>query len=62
MPALFGSGAVSGFGFVEEALPFTDAIPTATIAWAVETFQPNSGIARALGLTGENEEEEGKEK
>jgi len=29
---LFQSTAVSGIGFVEEALPFTDVLPTATLA------------------------------
>ncbi|KAG5190918.1 hypothetical protein JKP88DRAFT_137771, partial [Tribonema minus] len=31
-----GSGRVAGLGFLEEILPFTDALPTATIAWVLE--------------------------
>ena len=30
---LYGSAGAAGFGFVEELLPFTDFIPTATICW-----------------------------
>eukprot|EP00747_Dinoflagellata_sp_TGD_P191214 gnl/TRDRNA2_/TRDRNA2_54292_c0_seq1.p1 gnl/TRDRNA2_/TRDRNA2_54292_c0~~gnl/TRDRNA2_/TRDRNA2_54292_c0_seq1.p1 ORF type:complete len:335 (-),score=43.14 gnl/TRDRNA2_/TRDRNA2_54292_c0_seq1:279-1283(-) len=48
---LFGSSAISGIGFVEEALPFTDEIPTATLAWVVETFWPESPVGKLLGLS-----------
>jgi len=40
---LFQSNAVSTLGFVEEALPFTDVIPTATLAWVLETFFADTG-------------------
>ena len=33
---LFGNGIVTGFAFIEEILPGTDFIPTATIAWFYE--------------------------
>jgi len=47
---LFQSNAISGIGFVEEALPFTDVLPTATLAWVLETFFADTGVGRALGL------------
>jgi len=47
---LFQSNAVSGIGFVEEALPFTDVLPTATLAWVVENFFSETGVAKVLGL------------
>jgi hypothetical protein len=30
---MYGSSAISWFGFFEELLPFTDIIPTATLSW-----------------------------
>lgn len=50
---LFASPAISAVGFVEEALPFTDVIPTATVAWALETFGSKTAAGRALGFKGE---------
>lgn len=47
---LFGSNAISGVDFVKEALPFTDILPVATIAWALETFAPDSLPAKTLGI------------
>ena len=41
---------MSGIGFVEEALPFTDVLPTATLAWVVENFFSETGVAKVLGL------------
>jgi hypothetical protein len=32
---LYRSTCASALAFVEEALPFSDAVPTATIAWAL---------------------------
>merc|ERR1711953_943643 len=49
---LFGSNFISLIGLVEEGLPFTDWFPTATFAWVVETFFPNSQVAKVLGLNG----------
>ena len=37
-------------GALEEALPFTDVIPTATLAWLLETLYPESAAAKLLGL------------
>ena len=54
---LFRSNVVSGLGFVEEALPFTDVIPTATLAWMTETFFGDTLPGRALGLGGDKKDE-----
>jgi len=35
---LYGSWGVCFLAFFEEALPFTDVIPTATLAWFIEAF------------------------
>lgn len=40
---LFGNALISGFAFVEELLPGTDFIPTATIAWFWENSKRGSG-------------------
>lgn len=48
---LFQSNAISGVGFVEEALPFTDVLPTATIAWVLEEFFADTWPGKALGLS-----------
>mmetsp|Transcript_36249 Transcript_36249/g.102096 ORF Transcript_36249/g.102096 Transcript_36249/m.102096 type:complete len:429 (+) Transcript_36249:63-1349(+) len=47
---LFQSNFVAVFGFIEEILPFTDIIPTATIAWVLETFFTEHPFVRALGI------------
>ena len=47
---LFQSNAIATIGLVEEGLPFTDAIPTATLAWVLETFFAESWIGKLLGL------------
>jgi hypothetical protein len=47
---LFRSSAISGLGFVEEALPFTDVLPTATLAWILEEFFADSVVGKAVGL------------
>ncbi|KAL6067597.1 Rod shape-determining protein MreD [Balamuthia mandrillaris] len=35
---LYGSLAVAALGFVEEAIPGTDFVPTATLAWLNERY------------------------
>lgn len=35
---LYGDGLWSTVGFVEELLPFTDIIPSATLAWMTEHY------------------------
>mmetsp|Transcript_65090 Transcript_65090/g.146807 ORF Transcript_65090/g.146807 Transcript_65090/m.146807 type:complete len:432 (-) Transcript_65090:134-1429(-) len=47
---LFSSNSVAGIGFFEELLPFTDILPTATVAWCLETLLPQHPFTRALGL------------
>ena len=42
---LVRSNVVSGVGFVEEARPFTDVIPTATLAWMTERSSVTRGRA-----------------
>ena len=34
--SLYGRSILSGIDFMEEILPFTDAVPTATIGWCLE--------------------------
>eukprot|EP00977_Amphora_coffeiformis_P005311 scaffold1131_cov161-Amphora_coffeaeformis.AAC.5 len=45
-----GSNVVFLLEFSEEILPFTDILPLATICWVVDTFAPESGLARLLQL------------
>jgi len=47
---LFGSKSIATVGVVEELLPFTDLLPTATIGWILETFCAESCLGRCLGL------------
>lgn len=47
---LFKSNSVMGIGFLDESLPFTDVLPTATIAWVLETCYPDASITRMLGI------------
>eukprot|EP00667_Euglena_gracilis_P016275 EG_transcript_17013 len=47
---LFRSNALGVLGFVEEALPFTDELPTATLGWVLETFFADSPLGKLLGL------------
>jgi len=47
---MFHSNFIAVFGFIEELLPFTDIIPTATIAWCLETFAHDHAFTRMIGL------------
>lgn len=47
---LFRSMGISAIGFTEELLPFTDFIPTATLAWILDSFFPDSCVGRACGF------------
>jgi len=47
---MFRYSALPGLGFTEEILPFTDAIPTATIGWFLDVFSPDSECARCIGI------------
>ena len=46
--SLFKSPLLSGIGFVEEILPFTDVIPTFTLSWCLATLWPTTPLARRL--------------
>lgn len=48
---MFNANGIALLGFVEEILPFSDAVPTATIAWCLETFMPYSPLSRAMGIS-----------
>lgn len=58
---LFRSNAIASLGFIEEALPFTDVLPTATLAWVLEEFFADSPPGKLLGLD-KNPEPEREEK
>lgn len=47
---LFGGTVISLLGFAEEALPFTDALPTATTGWVLQTLFSDSPLAKFLGI------------
>merc|ERR1740121_2271319 len=47
---MFRYSALPALGFVEEILPGTDIIPSATIGWMLEVFAPDNGCTRALGI------------
>lgn len=47
---MFDANGLMLLGFAEEILPYTDIMPTATIAWTIETFMPNSPMAKVLGI------------
>ena len=46
--SLFGSDLLASLMFVKEALPLTDALPLATLAWLARYGFPGSAAARAL--------------
>jgi hypothetical protein len=45
---LFKSNFISGFGFLEEILPFTDVVPTFSISWCLKNLWPTTPLARRL--------------
>jgi len=45
-----GSNTLALFGFVEEALPFSDAMPTATAAWLLQALFPENPVAKFFGI------------
>jgi len=51
LSAALGSAQVGTLDFVKEALPFTDALPVATLAWVLKNVYPESGPAKLLGLS-----------
>ncbi len=47
---LFESQALGTIDFVKELLPFSDAVPVATLAWLIQNVYPDSPVASILGL------------
>merc|ERR1712151_107528 len=47
---MFGSMLVTAVGAIEEFLPFTDFIPTATIAWAISHLEALEFLRKLLGV------------
>jgi len=47
---MFHYSALPSLGFVEEILPFTDAVPTATLGWLLDVFSPDTGLTRFIGI------------
>ena len=58
LSATLGSSAVGGFDFVKEALPFTDVLPVATLAWTLKNVYPESGLSKLLGLAPKKDSKE----
>lgn len=48
--SIYGSNVILALEFAEEILPFTDILPLATICWFIDTYQPESNIAKLLQL------------
>eukprot|EP00403_Amphidinium_massartii_P022323 CAMPEP_0178394646 /NCGR_PEP_ID=MMETSP0689_2-20121128/12814_1 /TAXON_ID=160604 /ORGANISM="Amphidinium massartii, Strain CS-259" /LENGTH=292 /DNA_ID=CAMNT_0020015283 /DNA_START=69 /DNA_END=944 /DNA_ORIENTATION=+ len=47
---LFGGTVLAVLGFIEEAFPITDLLPTATLAWLLQSLVPDSAVTRFLGI------------
>merc|ERR1719454_541939 len=47
---MFGSMLVTSFGAIEELLPFTDIIPTATISWCISQCESLECVQKVLGM------------
>lgn len=50
LKAIFGSTPLAVLNLVKEALPFSDIVPVATLAWLLAIVYPESAAARLLGL------------
>jgi len=50
LKSFFGGSQIAFLGFAEEALPFSDALPTATIGWFLQTLVPDNPLSRLLGI------------
>lgn len=55
---IFGSNVVTTLDFVKEALPGTDILPVAVIAWLLKYRFPDSGASKYLGLSSDNKKKE----
>lgn len=51
MQQLFGSKVLTAASAAKEVLPFTDALPLASLAWACKNVYPDSSLAKLLGVT-----------
>ena len=51
---ILGSSSIAALDFVKEALPGTDILPVATIAWVLQNVYPNSFFTKAVGLNKDN--------
>jgi len=47
---MFGSMFLTSVGVVEEILPFTDIVPTATLAWCLAHLECLEGVRAVLGV------------
>lgn len=47
---MYNANGVAAIGMIEELLPGTDIVPTATIAWFLQTCAPNHPVTRAIGI------------
>ena len=48
---LTGSNLIASVDLVKEALPFTDILPVATIAWVLQNLYPETRLAKLAGLS-----------
>ena len=60
--ALYGNGLLTTLDFVEEALPFTDVLPTATLGWVIQYTSLGRGVQGAAALQGAGAKDKEKEK
>ena len=44
------SPLLSGLGFIEEVLPFTDAVPTFCIGWCLQNLWPTTPVAQKMRI------------
>jgi len=50
---MYNANGIAAVNLVEELLPFTDIVPTATIAWFLQTCAPDNKLTRGLGINNE---------
>eukprot|EP00929_Paragymnodinium_shiwhaense_P096644 TRINITY_DN58296_c0_g1_i1.p1 TRINITY_DN58296_c0_g1~~TRINITY_DN58296_c0_g1_i1.p1 ORF type:complete len:392 (+),score=58.28 TRINITY_DN58296_c0_g1_i1:68-1243(+) len=50
LKAMFEANGLAALGLVEELLPFTDVLPTATLGWVLDTFAIDSVPSKLLGI------------
>merc|ERR1719158_1867994 len=52
---MFGSFWITGAGFLEEIVPFTDFIPTATLAWFIANYEALQPVKKLLQVKGKED-------